>query len=238
MVLRNAGQYLYEKIYTERNGFIEKSIGGIIAASFLAGMAFPQVLEILFQENTSYATFVIQVIILVFIIIYARNLRSDKKELEKQEGKHEKWGTWEKEVEFELTLLQGRCKNFYVVNDFQISKAGNIDHIVICEKWVFAIETKNLSYIEKGSKKERGQAKNEAVTLQEILPQEFWIKWVSAIFTVINEDNLNYVQSEKYCEVCYYKDLWSKIQKSTRYVPTDQIENIYKYLVSLQQKKS
>jgi O-antigen/teichoic acid export membrane protein len=90
MVLRNAGQYLYEKIYTERNKFIEKSVGGIIAASFLAGMAFPQVLEILFQENTSYATFVIQIIILVFIIIYVRNLRSDRKGIEKQEGKNKK----------------------------------------------------------------------------------------------------------------------------------------------------
>lgn len=238
MVLRVAGQYLSKKISNEKIAFTEKCLSIAIAASFLAGISFPRAIEMLFRENTVYAVIIIQIIMTYYIAKKILELQKEKSEIETQATKDTKWCTWEQEVAYELSLLQWKYQNFYVIHDFQNTRVGNIDHIIICEKWVFAIETKNHNYIEKWSRKEKKQAIDEVVELQKKLSEKFWIQWVSGIFTVINEDNLKYVQSEKYCDVCYYKDLWKTIEKSTKRIFIDQIEEIYKYLVELQQKKS
>jgi len=84
-----------------------------------------------------------------------------------------------------VKALQVLDDSYSIINDFKSSvKSGNIDHILICPKGVFVIETKNYSgdircYGERWSKKVKGrlydirsvsyQAKNNAKYLSDLI---------------------------------------------------------------------
>lgn len=150
--------------------------------------------------------------------------------------RYKKWLQWEKEVAYELSLLQWEFRDLYVIHDFQTNEIGNIDHIIICKKGIFAIETKNCDYInQQYCNKFHRQIKNNAQYLKSKLKKS-GINWVRPIIVGINNSSFRYLldSSDKKTEVIHIND-FSKIIKESNNIVKDPKE-IYKILTGKQQK--
>lgn len=181
MELREAGQYLKEKNNNHNINFIINVANIIYILSFFTWYYFSYIIKI------NYFLFLI---IMIILMISSRIfIKKYDKKINDLISNNEKWIKWEKEVAYQLNILQAKYNNIYILNDFQHEKVWNIDHIIISEKWIFTIETKNYKNIYDIEKlKIINQAKHEAWVLKEILEKDFWINWVTPILTFIWQD--------------------------------------------------
>lgn len=193
-----------------------------------------------FPNSYENLYFILLLTLIISSWILYRKITHIEKKNEKDFKKYEKWLTWEQEVAYRLGLIQGKENDFYVVNDFQLEewRKRNIDHIVISKKWIFALETKNISYIKNHWIDEQKTAKKEAWELRNILLEKFNIKWVNPIFVFIDSQNKQFINKLDKCETLYYRDLEKYFDTLIHNQNIENPREIYEYLLSLQQKKS
>lgn len=235
VVSRNPWQYLLEKIYKQDKDFILQSIPLFILIGFLFWFS----IFWIFQNYSNISTLIILWVIFYWVISLRKLLSTEKKKNTITKT-IKKWINWERLTSFELSLLQWKKTDFYVINDFQIKEWEklNIDHIIICTNWIFAIETKNLSSVKNKWVRESKQVRYEAKILQEILKDKFSINWVNPILCIINLENLRYIESTKYFSPVYYKDIGIYLEKKYPYNIIENPEEIFLFLTSLQQKNN
>jgi len=143
---------------------------------------------------------------------------------------------WEKEVAYELDLLRSKYSNFYVINDFQKIGLWNIDHIIISEKWIFTIETKNINYVSKEiTLKGWRQSRREWIYLQKLLSDKFWIKFVQPLLIYVGEKSNSCNTIEKIISISDIEDTINTNSKNLKITITN-IKEIYLFLTQEQQK--
>lgn len=149
MVLRQAGKYLEEQIWETKRNFLISCWKAIAFASFLIWVCISDIIIHLFLNQTSYFIRFLELILLFILFFQCKILKKQEKEMINSISKKEKWLQGEKEIEYQLSLLQWKYEGFYFINDFQFEDSWNIDHIIICQKWVYIIEDKNVRFLDR-----------------------------------------------------------------------------------------
>lgn len=231
MILRNPWQYIEEKQNITILNFVSFWLICAIILSFFWWYYFSYIIRINF-----YIFLTIYLVLFIFVIIC---LYLIYKKVDNEIKNYNKWLIWEKEVAYQLNLLQAKHSNLYILNDYQLSfdnKKRNIDHIIICEKWIFTIETKNYKNIfENDKQKAIKQARKEALALKNELEKEFKIKWVIPILTFIWK---NIKESNQIEKIVAPDGIESVINNSNQDISSLNTKNIFLYLNSLQQQKA
>ncbi len=227
MELRNAAQHLEEK----KNYLIYN----FLTILFIISLVMSFLLWYYFWYFVKIWILTILIIILITLIVSNIVIYIQKNKTSKSINNIEKWICWEKEVAYQLNLLQAEYNNFYILNDFQYEIVWNIDHIIICERWIFTVETKNYNNINLDKNKIIYQARHEAWVLhKELSEQKFWISWVTPILCFVWHNIEEYNKIEK---IVLPEKIKNVIDKSTNKIETEKIKDIFLYLNSLQQQK-
>ena len=232
MKQRTPWQFLSEKNLDIKFNFIEKGLLALIPASILIWFVWYELIQYTFLKEYNW---IIKIILIIISLILLIKLKINDKNSKVQLKNNTKWINWERDVAYELNLLQSKYDNFYIINDYQHNKIWNIDHIIISEKWIFTVETKNYKNIFENKKQEAiKQAKKEALYLKKELENEFSIKWVTPILTFVwkyikeNENNIEKIVNPK--------RIWNIINNSNNTIQAKDIKNIFLYLNESQQK--
>jgi hypothetical protein len=186
-------------------------------------------------NNETY--YVLSEILLIIIITYFFIKYMKKWKLTNTRiDNNTKWINWEKKVSYELDMLRSKYSNFYIINNYQRKNKWDIDHIIISEKWIFAIETKNYSSyvknetIDKHAKYIRGGW----IYLRDLLKDNFWIKFVHPLLIYVGKNIDRKNEFEKVIPVTELKNI---IKNTNDNIPINNIKQIHDFLNNKQQNK-
>lgn len=238
MVQRNAWEYLIKKIQQinkESETHIILTIG--ITSLLIGYSGYPLMLEYSSKNIVSFFTLILVWVAGYSVFQLSKLIKKNQREIKS----NDKWRIGEQDTAYFLQRTQWKYRNFYVIHDFQLKEweERNIDHIIICEKWIFAIETKFIksTYYEEYKEKYKTQTRQEATALKNILFQEFWIKWVIPILCY---KNLWVDEKYNYDDICIInnKNIYKVVESSTKQIQENVPEKIFIYLTKLQQEKN
>ena len=245
-LLRRAGQYQDEKINELLNDKVTVYVATILI--YIIFLGYEWILWFLpTLRNPLYLT--IGIIPVAGVVIWKMF------KVRKQIQKHRLGSLGEKVVADELEKV--KRQGYMVIHDFQHKAVGNIDHILIGAKGIFALETKNHSKPDDKSrifydgeniykidssnnrtiiKNDKGespiqQASKAAATLQQMLSVDFMVSWVNPVVVFPGwEIKLDTYSKSPNVRVCNEKTLSKQFIGKNDYYQESEVTKIYGFL--------